>query len=167
MFKRFLFAVLVVSLLPISFSESNDEKVKSAMKLPLKGFEVSFGGVVAGLEAWVKRNYKLCGDKNTIVCEHPRLGGDADKKTCYIFHGPDWDEDFESIIVGDWSIDVKIFEDPGNEKAFQEDFGYEFSFDGKQFVLKKFDFGTLKINSDKAKAMFLEIVNSREAKAFK
>jgi hypothetical protein len=120
----------------------------------LQGYNVPFGGITAGLNKWLNKNYKVCKTHGTFVIRTDE-GGDPNSPGCYIAYGP------ANMQINQWVILALVIE---KNKRFN--FGYLFDFTGKDFILRTFHYENIKMTDDKAKKIFFEIVGYKETKNF-
>ena len=155
-----------------------EKEASIKLKTPMEDHNVTLGGVVKGLESYIKKNYKLCTNENTDVAFQNGIGDSGVRDgMCYVDYGPDIfyraDEDGRHEIHWDyWNIAgvalTKWVEDEDEDYLEEYDsFEYRFYFNGKQFEMHSSKFRNSEISRNKATSVFKEVVNSKEAKGSK
>ena len=154
--KLFAWFVLFIFMsLPASgLAQDDQDEIDSKIFLNLQAYNVPLGGVLVGTGSWLKKNYKVCSANEVYIIRNDE-GGDPDSSGCYIVYGP--------INQGmtKWVIQSLII-DKGKTSSFE----FEFAFGGKDFIFTDFRFENMDMTKEKFQAMFMDIVNSEEARRF-
>ena len=133
------------------------DEIDSKLHANLRGYDMPLGSIISGLGDWLEVNYKVCSNHTIYVIRNDDPNSPGRDDGCYIIYGP-FDPENRAL----WVIFTLLV-----HKGKKTEFYYKFTYNGEEFTLDNFTFKNNDMTEDQAKKMFLEIINSPSAKAWK